>query len=241
MRRSGSTQERENVLIIDDDPELSEVIAINLRDMGFAASRAADGRTGLRRAIEEEFALVILDVMLPVVDGFSVCASLRQEKPGIPILMLTARSEDSDRIRGLDKGADDYITKPFSVKELMARVKALLRRVKIDKEGAGSIAIGDLALDLDKRKVSLSGRDVDLTAKEFELLRLFARNPGRIYPRAELLTLVWGSQFDGFEHTVNSHINRLRGKIEADPGNPRYLKTVWGIGYRFAEPAGVGA
>lgn len=237
MGRNGDTQEQQSVLIIEDDPELSEVIAINLRDMGFATVRAADGRTGLRRALEEEHALVILDVMLPAQDGFTVCARLRQANPGIPVLMLTARSEESDRIRGLETGADDYITKPFSMRELMARVKALLRRAKIEKDGSGSITCGDLTLDLDKRKVHLKGREVELTAKEFELLRLFTRNPGRTYARTDLLTLVWGSRFDGFEHTVNSHINRLRSKIEADPGKPRYLKTVWGIGYRFAEPS----
>jgi DNA-binding response OmpR family regulator len=157
--------------------------------------------------------------------------------------MLTAKSEEVDRILGLELGADEYVTKPFSVRELTARVKALLRRVRADRESlsgraaGGRIELGELALDLQKRRVTLQGRPVELTAKEFDLLALFARNPGRAYSRPELLAQVWGYQYEGYEHTVNSHINRLRGKIERDPGHPVFLRTVWGVGYRFAEPA----
>jgi DNA-binding response OmpR family regulator len=161
----------------------------------------------------------------------------------MPILMLTARSQEIDRVLGLEIGADDYVTKPFSIRELVARVKALLRRVQADREAAetmadkGRVEIGDLAMDFDKRRVTRAGAPVELTAKEFDLLALFSRTPGRTYSRTDLLNLVWGYQFEGYEHTVNSHINRLRAKIEEDPAHPRYLKTVWGVGYRFAEPA----
>jgi two-component system alkaline phosphatase synthesis response regulator PhoP len=178
-------------------------------------------------------------LMLPGLDGQEVCRRLREKKSAVPILMLTARSEEIDRVLGLELGADDYVTKPFSVRELMARVKALLRRARSVREGGDAgpshARIGALELDFEKRKVTLEGRVVELTAKEFDLLGLFMSNPGRVYSRADLLSLVWGYRFEGYEHTVNSHINRLRGKIENDPGDPRYLKTVWGVGYRFAE------
>ena len=165
---------------------------------------------------------------------------LREQKK-TPILMLTARSEELDKVLGLELGADDYITKPFSIRELLARVKAILRRTEAYAPGshAGSgeqIRHGELTIDLKKRLVYLAGRPVELTAKEYDLLLLFARNPGRAYDRQQLLDLVWGYQFEGYQHTVNSHINRLRGKIERDPSNPEYIKTVWGFGYRFAVP-----
>jgi DNA-binding response OmpR family regulator len=232
----------ERVLIIEDDREIADLVALNLRDLGLAAERAADGRSGLAKALAGEYSLIVLDLMLPKLDGLAVCRRIREVNPFTPILMLTAKSEEVDRILGLELGADEYITKPFSVRELSARVKALLRRVRTHREalsgraGKGSIELGGLALDLAKRKVTLEGRTVELTAKEFDLLALFARNPGRVYSRPELLALVWGYQYEGYEHTVNSHINRLRGKIERDPGRPTYLRTVWGVGYRFAEP-----
>ncbi len=233
--------EQDRVLIIEDDRDIAEVVALNLRDIGLEPERASDGRTGLQRALEGRYSLVILDLMLPRLDGMSVCSRIREKKPALPILMLTAKSEEIDRVLGLEMGADEYVTKPFSVRELMARVKALLRRVQADRDAAGAerykgrIEHGELAIDFDKRRVSLGDRTVELTVKEFDLLALFARNPGRTYSRTDLLNLVWGYQFEGYEHTVNSHINRLRGKIEEDPGKPRYLRTVWGVGYRFAE------
>ena len=202
-----------------------------------------DGRTGLQKALENRYALVILDLMLPKMDGLAVCARIREKNPAMPILMLTAKSEEIDRVLGLELGADEYVTKPFSVRELVARIKALLRRVQADKDAAvgnaekGRIEIGALVLDFEMRKVTREGATIDLTVKEFDLLALFARTPGRTYSRTDLLNLVWGYQFEGYEHTVNSHINRLRAKIEADPGHPRYLRTVWGVGYRFAEAA----
>ena len=166
--------------------------------------------------------------MLPRLDGITICTRIRARDPRTPILMLTARSEELDRVLGLEIGADEYVTKPFSVRELMARVKALLRRASAGREEddsvpAQAVTIGDLTLDFDKRKVTHAAHVVELTVKEFDLLALFARNPGRTYSRTDLLSLVWGYQFEGYEHTVNSHINRLRAKIETDPGHPRYL------------------
>jgi DNA-binding response OmpR family regulator len=234
---------QEKVLIIEDDQDIADVVALNLQDLGLRADRAVDGKAGLQKALETDYALVILDLMLPKMDGLSVCSRIRERNPFTPILMLTAKSEELDRVLGLEIGADEYVTKPFSVRELVARVKALLRRVRTDRDGAagraekGRIEIGDLVMDFEKRKVTLVGRTIDLTVKEFDLLALFARNPGRTYSRTDLLNLVWGYQFEGYEHTVNSHINRLRGKIETDPGRPRYLRTVWGVGYRFSELA----
>jgi len=230
----------ERALIIEDDKDIADVVSLHLKDLGLTADRAPDGRAGLAKALENRYAVVILDLMLPKMDGLSVCTKIREKSPGTPILMLTAKSEEVDRVVGLEIGADDYVTKPFSVRELMARIKALLRRSQqVDKPGegaaAGTIQLGDLSVDFDKRRVTRAGATVELTVKEFDLLGLFVRNPGRTYSRTQLLNLVWGYQFEGYEHTVNSHINRLRAKIEADPGHPRYLRTVWGVGYRFAE------
>ena len=233
----------EKVLIIEDDTDIADVVAMNLGDLGLQAERALDGRSGLQKALESEYALVILDLMLPKMDGLSVCARIREKNPRIPILMLTAKSEELDRVLGLEIGADEYVTKPFSIRELMARVKALLRRVRTERDAPmaalekGRIELAELAIDFDKRKVTLGGETVELTVKEFDLLALFARTPGRTYSRTDLLNLVWGYQFEGYEHTVNSHINRLRAKIESDPGHPRWLRTVWGVGYRFSELA----
>jgi two-component system alkaline phosphatase synthesis response regulator PhoP len=229
------------VLVIEDDPDIADVVAMNLRDLGMRAERAADGREGLAKALAGGYDLVILDLMLPHVDGTTVCSRLRAKDPHLPILMLTARAEEPDRVLGLELGADDYVTKPFSVRELMARVRALLRRAGAERSpsavrDAARIEAGELVIECDKRKVTRAGKTVELTAKEFDLLALFARNPGRAFSRTDLLRLVWGYQFEGYEHTVNTHINRLRAKIERDPGRPRYLRTVWGIGYRFAEP-----
>jgi two-component system alkaline phosphatase synthesis response regulator PhoP len=196
----------------------------------------------LNMATEEEFGLVVLDIMLPDLDGFEICRRLRSEEPYVPILMLTSKSEEMDRVLGLELGADDYLTKPFSIRELIARVKAIFRRVESiasqsgNGEVKGILRIGELEIDVEKRKISLAGKPIELTVKEFDLLKLFSSNPGRAYSRELLLSMVWGYQFDGYDHTVNSHINRLRAKIEDDPANPKFIKTVWGYGYRFAEP-----
>ncbi len=227
------------VLIIEDDPDIAELLLINLNDLGFQADHVNDGLTGVDRALSGDYALVILDVMLPKLDGLEVCKRIRQETKALPILMLTSKAEEFDKVLGLELGADDYLTKPFSLRELVARVKAILRRVdaqqEVSSDEQGELIFGELKVNLEKRKVTLAGQVVDVTAKEFDLLALFANNPGRAYSRQELLDIVWGYQFDGYDHTVNSHINRLRAKIENDPSDPLYIKTVWGVGYRFTE------
>ncbi len=232
---------RPAILIIEDDPDLAELLRIHLADLGYATDIARDGRSGLEFALEGSYLLLILDIMLPGLDGFEVCKRIRSENRTLPILMLTAKSEELDKVLGLELGADDYLTKPFSIRELIARVKAIIRRIEMVSETAPEtrpppmLAYGQLEVDVEKRKVMLAGQPLELTSKEFDLLMLFAQNPGRAYSRQELLDLVWGYQYSGYSHTVNSHINRLRNKIEADPAAPRFIKTVWGHGYRFAE------
>ena len=228
-------------LIIEDDPTLAELVQLHLRDVDCEADIADDGVTGLEKFKEGSYELVVLDIMLPRKDGLSVCRDIRRLPGYVPILMLTAKSTELDRVRGLETGADDYLTKPFSVRELVARVKALLRRVDaLSPEPAGTaeneiIEHGSMRIDVGKRLVSIEGTDVTLTAKEFELLAHFARNPGQVFNRVQLLDQVWGYNHEGYEHTVNSHINRLRAKIESDPAKPDYILTVWGVGYKFAE------
>ncbi len=226
-----------NILVIEDDPDICDLVSLHLRDLGYSVEVQMDGEDGLHRATSGDFQLIILDLMLPGINGLEICTKLRTEHPYIPILMLTAKSAEIDRIVGLESGADDYLTKPFSIYELMARVKAIFRRVETlsseQRHRGEQMVFGALAIDLEKRDVQLSGDRVDLTAKEFDLLAQFASNPGRAYTRKQLLDLVWGYQHDGYEHTVNSHINRLRGKIEPDPREPVFLLTVWGIGYKF--------
>jgi DNA-binding response OmpR family regulator len=228
------------VLAIEDDRDIARLLQIHLSDHGFEVRLAFDGRDGLRLAQSTRPDLVILDLMLPELDGLELCRAFRRCQPCTPILMLTAKSTELDRIVGLETGADDYVTKPFSITEVVARVKALLRRVEAIRasngmRGGGFLHAGDVTLDLEKRTVARCGEAVILTAREFDLLAHFVRHPGRVYTRTELLDQVWGYGHDGYEHTVNSHINRLRAKIEPDPARPRYVLTVWGIGYKFAE------
>ena len=229
------------ILVVEDDDDLAGLLAIHLADLGYGVARARDGVEGLAMARAGAYALVILDLMLPRLDGLDVCRQIRAEDRYLPILMLTARAEEADKVRGLELGADDYLTKPFSIAELQARVKALFRRLDVDRQRArgedagGVLRFGALEIDAAKRKVRLGNEAIELTAKEFDLLLLFARHPGRAYSRLELLDQVWGYQYSGYSHTVNTHINRLRSKIEDDPSAPRYVKTVWGVGYRFAE------
>jgi DNA-binding response OmpR family regulator len=228
------------ILVIEDDLNIPELLGIHFEDLGYQLEHAADGIVGLQQALEKDFDLVILDLMLPGLNGLEVCRELRAEKQSLPILMLTAKSEEMDKVLGLELGADDYISKPFSIRELMARIKAIFRRVHSLQEEAeegrlaDELVFGDLVIKRNNREVLLAGRRTDLTAKEFDLLAFLASSPGRAYDRQELLDYVWGYQFSGYEHTVNSHINRLRAKIEQDPSNPRYILTVWGFGYRFA-------
>lgn len=228
-------------LIIEDDQEIADLVGLHVRDLGAELEHAADGETGLRMALEGNYELVILDLMLPRLDGMETCKRIREKDKGLPILMLSARSEEFDKVLGLELGADDYLTKPFSIHELIARIRALLRRVHAAREEASApgrprkIEIGGLSIDLELRKVALEGRPLELTVKEFDLLAFFAANPGKPFPREQLLNQVWGYSFSGYEHTVNTHINRLRAKIEADPSQPKFIQTVWGFGYRFAD------
>lgn len=230
-----------SILIIEDDPDIARLVQMHLRDIDCEADIATDGNEGISRFKTGDYDLVILDLMLPGRDGISVCRDLRSRESYIPILMLTAKSSELDRVLGLEMGADDYLTKPFSIPELMARVKALFRRVDalsvphVQQNSDGLIRYGDLTIDQSKHRVSVAGREVDLTAREFELLACFARNPGRVYSRTQLLDQVWGYNHEGYEHTVNTHINRLRAKIEKNAADPKYILTVWGVGYKFAE------
>ncbi len=228
------------ILVVEDDRDIAHLVELHLQDLGADVTLAHDGGVALDIALRRSFDLVILDLMLPGIDGLEICRRLRARSNYTPILMLTARSADVDRIVGLEIGADDYLTKPFNIRELIARVKALLRRVDaLSKPEASDVPtvldFGELVIDVEKRKVTLRGEPIDLTAKEFDLLLQFARNPGRVYTRAQLLDLVWGYGHDGYEHTVNSHINRLRNKLEKDHAKPAYILTVWGVGYKFAD------
>lgn len=229
-----------NVLVVEDDNDIIELLRIHLGDLDCEITAVTDGNEGLRQALENSFDLIILDVMLPGMDGTEICRRIRGKEIITPVLMLTAKSEEFDKVLGLEMGADDYITKPFSIREFIARVKALLRRaqrqVPTEEESASPVyTYGDLSIDLDKRRVTRAGTRIDLSPKEFELLSLMAANPGKCYDRSKLLSLIWGYDFDGYEHTVNSHINRLRTKIEPDPAKPTYILTNWGVGYRFNE------
>jgi DNA-binding response OmpR family regulator len=228
------------ILIIEDSRDLAHLLENHLKDLAFQVDVAFDGPAGLAKANADHYDLIILDVMLPGLDGMEVCRRLRRGSDYTPILMLTARSSEIDRVLGLEIGADDYVTKPFSIRELLARVKAILRRVDELTDGGGEaspavIRAAELEIDPAGRIARAGGRSVDLTAKEFDLLLHFARNPGQVYTRSQLLDKVWGYGHDGYEHTVNSHINRLRAKIEKDPAHPVYILTVWGVGYKFAD------
>lgn len=229
------------ILIIEDDPEIIKLLEIHLTDLIYSTAKAMDGEVGLQMALENDYDLILLDLTLPTMDGVTICKRLR-EKKNTPIIMLTAKSEEIDRVLGLEMGADDYITKPFSIRELLARVKAVMRRadsVKEDKQNSSAISAEGLLIDIDRRKVVLDDKKVELSPKEFELLVLMASNPGRNYSRTELLDMIWGYNFEGYEHTVNSHINRLRAKIESDMANPTYILTTWGVGYKFNEDIAV--
>lgn len=231
------------VLLIEDDRDIANLVALHLRGEGYQVDVHHNGSEGLEAAQHQPYDLLILDLMLPGTDGLSICRTLRSDSRYLPILMLTAKSSELDRVLGLELGSDDYLTKPFSIRELVARVKALLRRAEAmagsaagtESESSQALHCGELNIDPERRSVRVGEKPVDLTAKEFDLLYYFARHPGRVYSRIQLLDQVWGYGHEGYEHTVNSHINRLRGKIEQDPANPHYILTVWGVGYKFAE------
>ena len=230
------------ILVIEDDPDISQLLEINLRDNAFRVDVVNNGIEGLERASNQAYQLIVLDLMLPGLDGLEICKRLRGQEITVPILMLTAKTSEFDRVLGLELGADDYLTKPFSIMELQARVKAILRRADIStrqraQDDDETISSGSLLIDVCGHNVSIDGRAVELTAKEFDLLLHFARHPGRVYSRAQLLDQIWGYSHSGYEHTVNTHINRLRKKIETGADTMQYIETVWGVGYRFRELA----
>jgi DNA-binding response OmpR family regulator len=231
------------ILVIEDDPGIADLVRLHLQEAGNVVEVARDGRAGLQLSETKRFDLVILDLMFPSgPDGLEVCRQLRARREYTPILMLTARATEVDRVVGLELGADDYLTKPFGVRELVARVKALFRRIEALAESGVEastrpIEVLGLRIDPERREISVDGKLTNLTAKEFDLLLHFARNPGRVFQRSQLLDSVWGYAHTGYEHTVNAHINRLRSKIERDPSKPSYIQTVWGVGYKFCDPS----
>lgn len=231
-----------SLLVIEDNPDIAHLVELHLGDAGYAVQIANDGQSAIAAVEQDKFDLLILDLMLPDVDGLDLCRRFRQWSDYLPILMLTSKSSELDRVLGLEMGADDYLTKPFSVLELLARVKAILRRIEALKKpnqttlSQDRFTVGNLTIDRSRRRAELAKQRIELTAREFDLLYHFARHPGQVFTRAQLLDSVWGHSHDGYEHTVNSHINRLRAKIEKNPAKPRYLLTVWGVGYKLAEP-----
>ncbi len=227
------------VLIVEDEPDIARLVQTHLGDIGCEATIAANGAEAMKLFGRHDYQLVVLDLMLPDTDGLTLCRGMRESAGYVPILMLTAKSTELDRVLGLEMGADDYLTKPFSIPELLARIKALFRRVDALSQARDAqqtdeiIQQAGLSIDTATRHVTVQGREVELTAREFDLLLFFARHPGRVFSRVQLLDQVWGYNHDGYEHTVNSHINRLRGKVETDPAKPEYILTVWGVGYKF--------
>ncbi|MBU6492867.1 response regulator transcription factor [Pandoraea sp.] len=229
------------ILVVEDDRHIAELMCLHLRDERYEVVHCADGDEGLRRLEQGGWDALILDLMLPGVDGLEICRRARAMARYTPIIITSARSSEVHRILGLELGADDYLAKPFSVLELVARVKALLRRVdalaRNMRLDAGSLALGGLSIDPLTREAAVDGKRIELTPREFDLLYFFARHPGKVFSRMDLLNAVWGYQHDGYEHTVNTHINRLRAKIEADPAQPCRIQTVWGYGYKFVPEA----
>jgi two-component system alkaline phosphatase synthesis response regulator PhoP len=223
------------VLVVDDEQKIVKTVRAYLEKAGYRVVTAGDGQTALTVFRHEKPGLVILDLGLPGLDGLDVARSLRRDG-NVPIIMLTARVEETDRLVGLELGADDYVTKPFSPRELVARVRAVLRRAGREREPAAQpITAGDVAIDVERRAVTVAGRAVELTATEFDLLVVLVSHPGRVFTRMELLDRVQGYAFEGYERTVDAHVKNLRQKIEPDPKQPRYLLTVFGVGYRFVE------
>jgi DNA-binding response OmpR family regulator len=225
----------EKILLVEDEKTLAKALKFNLEKEGFRVEVAFDGEEALNAMSRKEPDLVILDLMLPKIDGYEVCRSIRRSSD-VPIIMLTARDEDIDKILGLELGADDYMTKPFNTRELLARIRAILRRTVQQAAAAKNfIKIGDLQIDAIKRKVTVKGREVTLTSREFNLLSLLASNPGKVYSREELLEEIWGDDYSGDVRTVDVHIRHLREKIEEFPAEPNIILTVWGAGYKFRE------
>ncbi|MDB5863587.1 MAG: chemotaxis protein CheY [Betaproteobacteria bacterium] len=230
-----------NVLVIEDQQDIAHLVRLHLQDLPCKVELAFDGYSGLAAAHKQHFDLVVLDLMLPGMDGLEVCRRLRERPVYTPIMMLTAKAAELDRVLGLELGADDYLTKPFSIRELVARAKAMFRRLEHLENAAATppdetLRCGDLFVDVARREVRVDGVPIALTSKEFDLLLHFVRNPGRVYTRLQLLDAVWGYGYDGYEHNVNCHINRLRAKVEKDQARPQIILTVRGVGYKLGEP-----
>ena len=223
------------ILIVDDEKLLVKGIKYNLEQEGYQIETAFDGEEAVRMAHDESINLIILDIMLPKMDGLTVCRTIR-EFSNVPIIMLSAKSEDIDKILGLEYGADDYVTKPFNVRELSSRIKAILRRATPANPGKTTsdlLISGDITLDYNFRHIIISGKTIELTSKEFDLIELFVKNPGKVYTRENLLDIAWGFDYPGDARTVDVHIRRLREKIEQNPAEPKYIKTKWGVGYYY--------
>jgi DNA-binding response OmpR family regulator len=230
-----------HILVAEDQTDIRDLIVLNLEQAGYAVTAVADGRVALASQTEHASDLLVLDLMMPGLDGLEICKALRSRGHATPILMLTAKSTELDRVLGLELGADDYLTKPFSMAELLARVKALLRRSELLRAAqsapvaAGVVRNGELEIAPGRREVRVAGRSIEFTALEFDLLLYFATRPGHVFSRAQLLDAVWGYSHDGYEHTVTTHINRLRSKLEQDPMQPRFILTVRGAGYKMRD------
>jgi DNA-binding response OmpR family regulator len=225
----------ETILIVDDETKIVKTVRAYLENAGFQVATAGSGQTALATFRHQRPALVVLDLGLPDMDGLDVARAMRRESD-VPLIMVTARVDEADRLIGLELGADDYVTKPFSPRELVARVRAVLRRTQGDREAPPPpIVAAGVSIDLERRQVRIDGREIELTPTEFDLLTVLARHPGRVFSRLELLDRVQGYAFEGYERTVDAHVKNLRQKIEPDPKNPRYVETVYGVGYRFAE------
>lgn len=236
----------DSVLIVEDDKDIADLIRVNLTELGVTSTHQESGDKALTLALEEDFSLLILDVMLPGVSGLDICRQVRAAKPSQAIIMLTAKSSETDRVLGLELGADDYMTKPFSVRELQARVRSQLRKVHVFETANSEkivdndqpLIIGHLSINQKNHQVVFKEQALELTATEFELLHHLASHPNQVFSRSQLLESVWGYHHSGYEHTVNSHVNRLRAKIETDATSPQVVQTVWGVGYKF-NPEGV--
>ncbi|SEQ07349.1 DNA-binding response regulator, OmpR family, contains REC and winged-helix (wHTH) domain [Lachnospiraceae bacterium RM5] len=225
------------VLVVDDEKSIVKGIKFSLEQDGMTVDCAYDGGEAVELAKQTEYDIVLLDVMLPVFDGYEVLSKIR-EFSTMPVIMLTAKGDDTNKILGLEYGADDYITKPFNILEVKARIKAIMRRSSSVSEKSKDVKVirkGDLEMDIEGRSVKISGKEINLTAKEFDLLELLLSNPNKVYSREKLLNIVWGYEYPGDVRTVDVHVRRLRGKIETDPGEPKYVQTKWGVGYFYKE------
>ncbi|MCH7739608.1 MAG: response regulator transcription factor [Chloroflexi bacterium] len=234
------TASGKTILIVEDDPHAAEISRLYLARDGHEVTVSHDGQEGLKLARESSPDLIVLDLMLPGIDGLEICRRLREEKNDVPVIMLTARVDEADKLSGLDYGADDYMTKPFSPRELSARVRAVLRRTSSDDEGGKEdvgdvLSYGELTVHVDARVVKIEGDSIKLTPTEFNLLVHFMRAPGQVHPRSRIIERVFGYDFEGFDRTLDTHVSNLRRKIERDPDGPRFLTTVYGVGYRFGD------